>query len=118
MKLLTSLIAIIIASFILNNCNKGPYGTVVYGYVIDNNDSTKVPLANVYVLHWDGNDKHDTTLILETKCDSKGYFSFEFETDEKYDFFWAKAKKEGFSDSSMESIDAGSDMGCIIVLYP
>ena len=119
MKKVLSFVLIVIALFIVScNKDKGPYGTSIDGYVIDFSDSAKVPLADVYVLHWDGNDKHDTTLILETKCDSKGYFSFYFETKEKYDFFWAKAKKEGYSDSSMESLDAGSNMGCTIVLYP
>lgn len=118
MKLLNLLLTSILVSLLVQSCEKGPYSTSAEGFVINSVDSSKVASASVFVIHWDGNKKSDTTKIFETKCDSLGFFSLKFEAEKKHGLYWAKAEKDGFTSSSLELIDAGSTNGCKIKLYP
>ena len=72
--------------------------------------------ADIVIYHWDGNKKHDTVILLKTKSDTTGEFNISFSIPAKYDFYWATAQKEGFENSSWESIDGGSTNFSIIKL--
>ena len=119
MKIITSLFVIIIVSYIIIGCGRdeGSLGAIVDGYVLDATDSTEVPFANVFVLQWDGDDRHDSTIVFDSKCDEKGYFYIDFQARKSYNFLFVKAQKEGYNKSSLEHIDEGSTNWAEIYLY-
>lgn len=111
-----NLYCILLLSIFFLGCDKGPYSTGSDGYVVDRSDSSKVSFATVKLMHWDGNKKNDTVFVLAVQCDTNGKFDFYFESDKKHEFFWVKAAKEGYSNSSWESLDVEWSNSSIIYL--
>jgi hypothetical protein len=110
------IISIVIISLLINcSKDKGPYRTIVSGYVYDHDDNSKISGAEVFVLHLEG--FNDTIKILETTSDSVGYFDTFFYAEEKHDFYWIKAEKTGYDSSSMELMTPGSAGGYRVELY-
>jgi hypothetical protein len=107
---------ILLLTIFFIGCEKGPYSIGSDGYVMDRSDSSKISFASVKLMHWDGNKKNDTVFVMAVQCDSSGKFDFYFESDHKHEFYWVKAAKEGYSNSSWGNLDVQWSNSNIIYL--
>lgn len=96
---------ILLFLFLLLSCEKGPYFTSADGYVVDQSDSSEISFATIRLMHWDGNEKHDTVFVMSSNCDTSGRFDFGFESKHKNESYWVIAAKEGYSNSSWGHLD-------------
>lgn len=98
---------IILFSISVFSCKKRPYSTAIAGWVITRADTTAVSYAVVKLAHWDGSQSSDTDFIKNSTADTNGWFSFVVETENNNDYFWMLAQKQGFKNSSWETVNGG-----------
>ena len=100
-------IILLLLPVMLFNCKKRTPSTEADGHVICIDDSTAIGGANVRIAHWDGSQNSDTNYVSSRLADSLGAFYQVFETEDVNHYYWARAEKQGYKNSSWEPLEGG-----------